>query len=68
MRYPRFLFFSFSGSIAWVGSISYAGYYFGNVPWVKQNLTLVIVIIILISIAPGIVEFLRHRVRQPGIK
>lgn len=63
MRYPRFLFYSFSGSIAWVGSLAYAGYYFGNVPVVKQNLTLAIVIIVLLSIAPGVVEYLRHRLR-----
>jgi len=60
MRYARFLFYSFSGSIAWVGSLTYAGYTFGNVPWVKQNLTWVIVGIILISISPGIIEYLRH--------
>lgn len=61
MRYGTFLFYSFSGSIAWVGSLTYAGYYFGNVPWVKQNLTLVILAIVLLSISPGIVEYLRHR-------
>jgi membrane-associated protein len=61
MHYPRFLFYSFSGSIAWVGSLTYAGYYFGNVPVIKQNLTLVIVIIVVISVMPGIVEYLRHR-------
>jgi len=61
MRYSRFLFYSFSGSVAWVGSLAYAGYYFGTVQVVKQNLTLVIVIIVLISITPGIVEYLRHR-------
>jgi membrane-associated protein len=64
MRYPRFLIFSFSGSIAWVGSLAYAGYYFGNVPVVKQNLTLVIVVIILLSIAPGVVGYFRHRARS----
>ena len=64
MRYSRFLFYSFSGSIAWVGALAYAGYYFGNVPMVKQNLTLVIVVIVLISITPGIVEYLRHRARS----
>ena len=61
MQYPRFLFFSFSGSIAWVGSLAYAGYYFGNVPMVKENLTLVIVVIVLVSILPGVVEYFRHR-------
>jgi membrane-associated protein len=71
MRYGTFLFYSFAGSIAWVGSLAYAGYYFGNIPWVRQNLTLVIVAIVLLSIAPGIVEYLRHRVeaaRQPARK
>jgi membrane-associated protein len=61
MRYGRFLFYSFSGSIVWVGSFIYAGYYFGNMPVVKQNLTLVIIAIILLSISPGIVEYVRHR-------
>jgi membrane-associated protein len=64
MQYPRFLIFSFSGSIAWVGSLAYAGYYFGNVPMVKQNLTLVIVVIVLVSILPGVVEYFRHRARS----
>jgi membrane-associated protein len=68
MRYGTFVFYSFSGSIAWVGSLTYAGYYFGNVPVVKQNLTLVIVIIVLLSISPAIVEYLKHRAstRRPG--
>jgi membrane-associated protein len=61
MNYGKFLFYSFSGSIAWVGSLTYAGYFFGNMPVVKNNLTLVIVIIVLLSVMPGIVEYLRHR-------
>ena len=64
MRYPRFLFYSFSGSIAWVGSLAYAGYYFGNIPAVKHNLTAAIIVIVLLSISPGIIEYLRHRARQ----
>jgi len=63
MHYPRFVFYSFSGSVVWVGSLTYAGFYFGNVPLVKQNLSIVIVIIILLSISPGLVEYLRHRAR-----
>ena len=68
MRYPRFLFFSFTGSIAWVGSLAYAGYYFGNVPMVRENLTLVILAIVLISIMPGIIEYLRHHSRSQQTK
>jgi membrane-associated protein len=61
MRYAKFLFYSFSGSIAWTGSLIYAGYYFGNVPAVRQNLSLVIVAIIFVSFLPGIIELVRHR-------
>jgi membrane-associated protein len=61
MRYPRFLFFSFSGSIAWTGSLIYAGYSFGNVPMVRENLSLVIIAIVVISILPGVIEYLRHK-------
>ncbi|HXF67312.1 MAG TPA: DedA family protein [Burkholderiales bacterium] len=61
MRYGRFLFYSFSGSVVWVGSLAYAGYFFGNVPLVRQNLALVIALIILASLSPGAIEYLRHR-------
>lgn len=64
MRYPRFVFYSFSGSIVWVGLLTYAGFFFGNVPVVKENLSFVIIIIILISVSPGVIEYLRHRARR----
>jgi len=63
MRYGHFLFYSFSGSVVWVASLTYGGFYFGNIPVVRQNLFAVIVIIILISISPGVIEYLRHRAR-----
>ena len=65
MHYRTFLFYSFCGSIAWVGSLTYAGFYFGSVPVIRQNLTLVIGIIVLLSITPAIVEYLRHRYAKP---
>ncbi|MGE5524647.1 MAG: DedA family protein [Rhodospirillaceae bacterium] len=61
MRYDRFLAYSFAGSVTWIGSLTYAGYFFGNIPFIKKNLSLVIVAIVLISIMPGIIEFLRAR-------
>jgi membrane-associated protein len=63
MNYGRFVFYSFSGSVLWISSLTYAGYYFGNVPIVKQNLTLVIVAIVILSILPGVVQYLRSRLR-----
>jgi membrane-associated protein len=62
--YYRFLMFNVGGAVLWVGLITYAGYLFGNVPIVKNNLTVVILGIIVLSISPGIVEYLRHRLRQ----
>lgn len=61
MTYRRFLAYNVIGAIVWVVSLTYAGYFFGNLPWVKSNLTLVIIGIVLLSISPGVVEYLRHR-------
>ena len=67
MDYYRFLMFNVGGAVLWVALITYAGYLFGNVPIVKNNLTVVILGIILLSISPGIVEYLRHRLRQRSV-
>jgi len=61
MHYPHFLAFNVGGAVLWVGSLGLAGYLFGNMPWVKQNLTLVIIGIIVLSCLPLVVEWLRHR-------
>lgn len=64
MDYRRFLLFNVTGAVLWVTSLTYAGYFFGNLPWVKANLALVILGIILLSISPGIFEYLRHRAQS----
>jgi membrane-associated protein len=64
MDYRQFLLFNVSGAVIWVALISYAGYLFGNVALVQNNLTLVIFGIILLSISPGIIEVLRHRLKR----
>ena len=64
MTYPKFMFYSFSGSVFWIGFFVFGGYYFGNIPVVKQNLTLFILGIIVLSIMPGIVEFVRQKMRS----
>ena len=67
MAYRRFLAFNVAGALLWVVSLSYAGYLFGNVPLVRNNLTLVILGIIVASLMPGIVELVRQRQhRAPG--
>ena len=61
MTYSRFALYNVSGAVLWVVSLGYAGYFFGNLPFIKNNLTLVILGIIFLSILPGIIEILRHR-------
>ncbi|UCH53558.1 MAG: DedA family protein [Pseudomonadota bacterium] len=64
MPYVRFLAYNVLGALLWVISLTLAGFYFGNLPWVKQNLALVIMTIIILSIMPGVFEYLRHRRSQ----
>ena len=64
MSYRVFLTFSALGSVAWIASLTLAGYFFGNIPIIKNNLTLMIVGIVLISFFPAIREFIRHRKQE----
>lgn len=61
MNYTRFLTYNIAGGIIWVFTCSFAGYFFGNIPIVKNNFSIVIIVIILISILPIVVEFLRNK-------
>jgi membrane-associated protein len=63
MLYRRFLAFSIAGALAWVGGIVGGGYFFGNIPVVKQNFTLVVFGIIFLSLVPGFIGFVRQRRR-----
>ena len=65
MPYPRFALFNVIGAVIWVTSLAYAGYFFGNIPWVKSNLSLVIITIIILSILPAIFEILRQKLSKP---
>lgn len=61
MRYGRFFRFNIIGGIAWVALFSYAGFWFGQRQIVKENLTLILLAIIMISILPAIIEIIRAR-------
>jgi membrane-associated protein len=60
MTYPRFLLYSVAAAIIWVGIIVYAGYFFGNVPIVKQNFSLVTIGIVVVSLLPVVVSAFRR--------
>ncbi|HOW35619.1 MAG TPA: DedA family protein [Candidatus Omnitrophota bacterium] len=61
MNYLHFLIYNVSGALLWVTILVVGGFYFGNMPYVEKNFSLVIFAIIIISILPGVIEFLRHR-------
>jgi membrane-associated protein len=63
MAYTRFMVYNIVAGIAWVGLFIFGGYFFGNLPAVKSNFTLVIGAIIVISLIPAVIEFFRHRAR-----
>jgi len=61
MPYRRFLAYNVIGGILWISSLVYAGYVFGNIPWVKDNLTLIVIAIVVVSLIPAVTTFLQER-------
>ena len=61
MPYRRYIAFCIAGALLWVLSLCLAGYFFGNIPAVKDNLTIVIIVIVLLSISPAVLAFLRKK-------
>jgi membrane-associated protein len=64
MSYTRFLGYNVTGAVAWVGGCLLGGYAFGNIPAVKNNFSLVMIGIVVVSILPLLVEYLRQRSRE----
>lgn len=67
MTYSRFLLYNVIGGVIWISIFVYAGYFFGNIPVVKRNFTLVIFAIIIISVMPAVIEFWQHRRRAKAV-
>ena len=61
MSYPKFALFNLVGAASWVFSLCLAGYWLGNMPWVKQNLSVLILGIIVVSLIPVAVGYVKHR-------
>jgi membrane-associated protein len=66
MEYRKFITYNVVGGIVWVVLFLYAGYFFGNLPFVKENFGLVAIAIIVLSILPMVVEYFRARRRTPA--
>jgi membrane-associated protein len=61
MDYPKFLLYNVIGALLWVTSMLFAGYFFGAVPFVKKNFEVVVVAIVILSVLPGVFEYVKHR-------
>jgi membrane-associated protein len=68
MTYSRFMMFNVSGGILWIFLLVPAGYFFGNIPWVRKNFSAVVLAIIALSILPAVIEFFRERSRLKKTK
>jgi membrane-associated protein len=64
MNYRRFVSFNVFGGLLWVISMTFIGYYLGQFAWVRRNIEIVIVIVVFLSILPGIVAYVRERWRK----
>ena len=62
---PReYTMYNVAGAVLWVGSLTYAGFFFGNIPWIKGNLTAIIIGIVVVSLAPLAIAFIRSKMRK----
>jgi membrane-associated protein len=61
MPYRRFVLFSVAGNLLWVGLFVLGGFFFGGLPMVQKHFSVVIVVVIFISLIPGLVEYVKHR-------
>jgi membrane-associated protein len=61
MTYPRFLMFNVIGGATWVTLMISSGYFFGNIPVIRNNFSVVVLAIIFISMLPAVVEYVKHR-------
>ena len=67
MNYRRFVAFNVFGGMGWVLSMTLIGYYLGQFEWVRKNIELVIVIVVFLSILPGIIAFVREKLKGKSV-
>lgn len=64
MNYVQFLRYNILGGCLWVVLFSYVGYWFGNLSFIKDNLSLAMMAIIIVSLMPAVIELVRHKLKQ----
>ena len=64
MNYPRFLTYNLLGGLLWISMFLLGGFFFGNIPFIQRNFEWVVIVIILLSVLPPVIEFWKHRRRR----
>lgn len=64
MDYKRFILYNATGGFIWVSGLTLLGYFFGNIPIVKENFSIVIIVIIALSITPILIEFIKNKIKK----
>ncbi len=64
MKPREFTMYNVAGAVLWVGSLTFAGFFFGNIPWVKGNLTAIIIGIVVVSLLPLAYAFVRSKMQK----
>lgn len=67
MKLSKFTMFNLIGGVLWVAIFTYAGFFFGNIPWVKENFESIIIGIILISLLPAVFAFLKMKFQKKAV-
>ncbi len=65
MEYQKFFFYNIIGGVIWITLFLFAGYFFGTAPFVKEHLTEIIILIIILSLIPPIIEYIREKRKRP---
>src|SRR4030066_121287 len=68
MKYPKFILFNILGGFLWTAVFIFAGYYFGNIDFVKNNFEIVVLAIVFISIIPMIIEVVKSKIEKVNNK
>lgn len=68
MKYGKFITYNILGGVSWIAIFVFSGYFFGNIPYVKNNFSTVIATIIFISLLPAIIEFFKHHKKKTKVQ
>jgi membrane-associated protein len=66
MNYLRFFTYNVAGGVLWIAVFVFGGFFFGNIRVIKENFTITILAIIIISIMPAVIEVWKEKRRKPG--